>query len=217
MGWRWRPCSDAFTPGRVSSRAVLKALPALGKGQPWDDVLLSLFRRHCAGQEGESCISPCHSFSQSCCLGLGVEVLQSFVVFAGHWLGTLFGYPFCDLPLHSGQSRSTCSWFAASVFSSALNCGVQSHRIEFVLSFQLFGVLKSINQAFLTKRPVRDFGMVVKCCNCEREFIPWLYFFVLVLGFRNCCPVGLVWIPEDKGYTFPFLSALNLARLWMIS
>lgn len=65
-----------------------------------------------------------------------------------------------------------------------------AHTIEFVLNFQLFGFSKSINQAFLTKRPVRVFGIVAKYCNCES---PWLFFlFVLALGFRNCSLLALM-------------------------
>lgn len=85
--------------------------------------------------------------------------------------------PACPQPPGTLVTQSLASVCClSSLFSSALNCGVPAHTIEFVLNFQLFGFSKSINQAFLTKRPVRVFGIVAKYCNCES---PWLFFVCL--------------------------------------
>lgn len=81
--------------------------------------------------------------------------------------------PALSLWAHRVTQSLASVYCLSSLFSSALNCGVPAHTIEFVLNFQLFGFFKSINQAFLTKRPVRVFGIVAKYCNCES---PWLFF-----------------------------------------
>lgn len=34
-------------------------------------------------------------------------------------------------------------------------------------------------------------------------------FFFLALGFKNCSLLALTWIPEDKGFLFPFFKSLE--------
>lgn len=52
---------------------------------------------------------------------------------------------------------------------------------------------------------MRVFGIVVKYCNSENSYPV----FILVLGFKNCSLLALMWIPEDKGFLFPFSSLLK--------